>query len=227
MLQRWMQSWRQSTITNKFIAIASGIVAAATVVYAIVAYWQWQALLDSNKTNREALISVQRAFLTFNGFQPAVRVEHNGKTVFVITGMWENSGNTPTPIAAGYANYNILTDQEFEKFDFREAEGTAFSHTVIGPKQPALTGPLLVPEDDLNAVKLSAKHLIVWGWQVYKDVFWPETKPRLTEYCYDLKSLIVTENGKSTTLNLAACSRHNCADEQCEDYDRLTSKLPQ
>jgi hypothetical protein len=63
--KKWKQAWRQTTIANKATVIASVIVACATLVYATVACFQLIAINEGNRFSRDALASVQRAFITY------------------------------------------------------------------------------------------------------------------------------------------------------------------
>ena len=106
--------WRQNPIlrhkehsysqTDCFV----GIAALATVTYAGVTGWQLylmkgqlRALLESNEINREALYSVQRAFVASQKYTSELatftNIDKTGKPVTVIetTAHWENIGNTP------------------------------------------------------------------------------------------------------------------------------------
>jgi len=118
-----------------------------------------------------------------------------------------------------------LKNEEFENFNFRETDDNKFSSYVIGPKSPAIAGPILVPVEIIEK-EVPNTHVFIWGWQAYRDVF-RSTKPHVTEFCFDLRTVDFMNNpARDFVAGFATCSRHNCVDEQCDDYQRLTSKLP-
>ena len=55
------------TLSNKFMNIFTGVIALCTLVYAVVSCYQWTALLDSNRINRDALEVNQRARIGIKG----------------------------------------------------------------------------------------------------------------------------------------------------------------
>jgi hypothetical protein len=70
-----------------------------------------------------------------------------------------------------------LKNEEFENFNFRETDDNKFSSYVIGPKSPAIAGPILVPVEIIEK-EVPNTHAFIWGWQAYRDVFgtgavWP------------------------------------------------------
>ena len=65
-----------------------------------------------------------------------------------------------------------------------------------------------------------------WGWIVYRDAF---QKVHLTEYCTFVTRVQGSQPpgapiGKELPdfkLSLTDCGSHNCADQDCEDYNRI------
>jgi type II secretory pathway pseudopilin PulG len=91
------------------IGIQATIV-SATIVYVFVASLQWGTMISANSLNRRALISVQRAFVTWNGFalRQFFRTSKSGRQYLIETdNNWLNAGNTP---AVGVVNYFRIAD---------------------------------------------------------------------------------------------------------------------
>jgi len=85
-----------------------------------------------------------------------------------------------------------LKNEEFENFNFRETDDNKFSSYVIGPKSPAIAGPILVPVEIIEK-EVPNTHVFIWEWQAYRDVF-RSTKPHVTEFCFDLRTVDFMNN---------------------------------
>jgi hypothetical protein len=235
-LARWLESWRKTTISNKFISGASVIVAAATVVYAVVSSFQLSVLRESNRINRSSLESVQRAFLVASSRGVEARevmanIGQGEKKYVLWHAQWENAGATPAPISIGWVEYDIVSNEQLSRYPFTPRTRD-FVTTVVGPKAPFESGPVLIPEDLLIA-KPPGLHVILWGWECYEDIFYPKTRPHLTEFCWDLQAAIAHRTGTSPSgpidswsMGFVACPEHNCVDQYCADYDAISSYLP-
>jgi hypothetical protein len=239
-LRSWRQSWRQTSITNRFVAVASGIVACATVIYAVVAYYQWQALLDSNRINRESLVSVQRAFVSFDTTTQehiTQRFPSGEKGGFFFAARVRNEGTTPALGISQYFGSDDLTGEPTEE-QFENHVGSPSG--IIGPKSPRTFGRVYKPDsffgitkirgrtDVDTAVSIGGKIPYYWGWMIYRDVF-PNTKTHITEFCQRVFSVTVnSELGPSSPpqygISYESCDHHNCIDETCEDYEQMIAK---
>lgn len=244
---RWLQSWRQTTIANKSIAIASITVAAATVVYAIVSSGQLSALRESNRINREALASVQRAFLSFSGISPGATINSRDWKTRIAQQLildWYNSGATPAKdvvikSSKGWLPWPKEPERGFafpdvNRPDFAPKNGILppgwptekYVHLVVGP-HAATSTISAIGADILEDQRSLKSRLFFWGWAVYKDIF-PGDPDRLTEFCTEMFDVAVT-SGKSisdpsatVTWHTQPCSQHNCYDEDCSDYAERT-----
>src|SRR5664279_699440 len=133
--KKWKQAWKQTTIANKSMVIASVLIAVSTAIYAGVASYQLAALRESNATNREALVSVQRAFLSFSGIDTGVRMLDpitnmitNQQFHLNIT----NSGTTPALDGVIRASGRSQKDELPKGFDF--VDQTLNIQFIVGPK---------------------------------------------------------------------------------------------
>jgi hypothetical protein len=197
---------------------------------------------ESNRINREALESVQRAFVSFQRYeyfrlQDADNVNlHN----WDIIGDFENNGSTNATNVVGILQAQELPSEPTEE-QFR-GNYSNFPTIGIPPKSTrAVRIPHPIPEPLIFGVDLGPvitaksptqthfnRHLFVWSWVYYKDVFLG-TKPHVTELCNQLTGInLLTENynplpNQAGRFNFAyaGCSNHNCEDEQCKDYDTI------
>jgi hypothetical protein len=84
------------------------------------------------------------------------------------------------------------------------------------------------------------KPIVFLGFVVYRDVFFPDTKIHLTEFCKRLTQVNVKFEGtpsdkpiprtipRFTPLGFffEGCAQHNCADEYCgSDYEKAERAL--
>jgi len=191
---------------------------------------------EANDLSREALYSVQRAFIT-NAKPTTDVVEYdvvNGlrrkKPLKLIefTYHWENVGNTPAigiVTAVGKVEQpDEITEQEF----ITTAVDRTTAKSALGPKAILDSGTLR--DDDSFLSDNTGVPRFTWGWIVYRDMF-PKTKPHVTEWCWKITEVKwkLDERGKRGDLpriTASACTHHNCVDESCEDYAYITSFSP-
>jgi len=210
--------------------------------------WVYSGQLDqmreSNKINRDALQSVQRAFIVFAGPTNGARLVDNsgGWTGQEIAVNWINGGNT--------AARGMVIQTNAAPFFPDIPEGYAFplalpkAKAVLGPKAGYGTNDVIF-KDVIADYWRSKKRIFIWGNAAYKDVF-AGSPDRLTEFCVELTHLTVNMlpppgNGKIlptiptmpptpqaidvdrpeailTGFQWQQCPQHNCYDEDCKDY---------
>ena len=221
----------------------------AVVWYTIIASHQHTAMVDANKINGDALTSVQRAFVVSQGTRNSQFVlpdksnpgKGNPFPSFGFFCLVENTGATPARgIEQAFAGGDISPDEPSEK-QFIEAPHTkAF---VIGPKSQYQIGrivrslpffvsnlPLAVPTPNNPIVKdVSGHRVFFWGWISYEDVFFPRTAIHVTEWCEMVSQLDGRADTSGTKPKITFdftfqyCQRHNCVDEDCEDYAQVAA----
>lgn len=228
--KRW---WNNMTPANKFMVVFTGITAASTIIYAVFAYRQWSALLDSNTINREALQSVQRAFVIFDNITPTMEtktVNSKPEQFVAIVESWSNSGATPATDVIHYFEFEQQQEEPTEEQFIGHT--TNFPITYVGSKAPLLSGvekPLAFffrPGQQTTAFP----NTFFWGWVTYRDRFM-NTPIHLTEFCKALETVGVFAPKIPSTIDpnsrigmtFGDCKGHNCVDEDCEDYKTLIS----
>lgn len=241
-ITRWVQSWRQTTIANKAVAFASVIVALATVIYAIVSSFQLAALRESNRINRDALETVQRAFLNCTAISAqrvVVRQDHTAHAVWKFTMPCENTGTTP----ANAVSEALFADKSGKEPAEDEFLGPPFNDVfVLGPRQSGDIGLMTMTELDIfgREFPFSTKEIlawvvpsktgtphppVLWGWVAYYDAF-KNSKLHITEFCREMIGISVNQDNAQKPFNLIwhPCEHHNCADEYCDDYKDIASR---
>jgi hypothetical protein len=91
---------------------------------------------------------------------------------------------------------------------------------LLGPKASDVsTSQPTVTLQDFQAIKDGRKHLYVWGWITYNDVF-KDTPLHITMVCYEVnvtgEPLLQGKQGMTMLTPLTKCEKHNCADEECD-----------
>jgi len=214
--------WRKKPVETVTLIIV--------LAYTVISFFQWLALKDSNQINRETLVSVQRAFVTFKGFRTGLsdeRCNSEVKTFFRVQAIWENSGTTPAIATVSSFNFKELPDEPDET-EFKGAHQLSdFSIGTIGPKAELMSLPLSIPQSLILCDQPgSSRRFCSWGWIVYRDVF-PKTKLHVTEFCQKLnETRIPMAPATGIATEWATCRHHNCADENCEDYQAIANIMP-
>jgi len=223
--------WKQDRdFKLQILAVLVG--AAVTAIYA----GQLDQMIKSNKLTREALESVQRAFIAYHSIECS-RGKSGDRIYWSIHPVYENSGNTPALVAVNA--YTIaegkaeIPEEMFKVGKPGELPDKLIS-TSIAPKALQHTRPYSLDESYIFGMDLGDRFenfikshprddLSIFGWMVYHDVM-PKTKPHLTEFCmhFDSPSLI-DENPPKMKFNFANCTQHNCTDEYCPDYSEVVT----
>lgn len=205
----------------------NGALAIIGIIALCIYGGQLNALLESNKINREALTSVQRAFVFVPSFDvtrlfnPITKKADGIQFVF----QWENGGTTPTKDMSTHVSCQWRPDPLPKNFDFPDLWNKGEEDHIpfkmfVGPKATSRTAPpIVVPRSEVVAIQDHVGHLYFWGWARYKDTF-PNTAEHFTRFCTELTAI----NGdlQAPTLNIQTinCRRGNCYDEECEALDK-------
>ena len=196
---------------------------------------------NTYKIERETLMSVQRAYLVFDGIAilKINKVVPGGTDILQFTPNWENPGNTPaTPVVGRFFTDGLSDEPNEEEFVGPTREQVIFE---VGPRAHWTGNITSLPESTILGARVGSsikKKIFAWGWVAYKDVL-PNTKPHLTEICFHLSQIysslpmrkINTQDyaisPKSTPgLTWEGCQEHNCVDTYCKDYKAITDLLP-
>ena len=195
------------------------IAAVLIATYTLVMIWQACLTRQSNKTNREAMTTVQRAFVYIDGYdalpikdnskppnvlgiQLVIRIKNSGTTQAKRTRYHHN--RAPYPLPPGYTfpdldqNGNIVTDP---------IESNAF----IAPQS---TGELA---SVINFVRAEGQKTVVsYGWIKYHDVFMG-TPEHITMFCNEVTVYYPSDPTETPVFNKIPCKQgRNCTDEECD-----------
>jgi hypothetical protein len=222
-----------------------GLIAAATIVYVVVALLQrhtmtqqLQAMQESNDTNREALTSVQRAFVSLTGFfviKHIIRQSSEFVAFIEIQPLMEDGGVTPARHVTSHCNYQRIDASMPDNFDFPDQwyqdEPQSRQEMGIGPKSHVALPCTGIPIPDLCALKYHPNdtRLYWWGHVRYSDIFGTsdDAPDHVTQFCdrivnaadscFDAKTpgsectITISSCGSTTASMRNATSRRNHA----------------
>ena len=208
-----------------------------TGTYTHYAANQRDAMLKSNEINREALESVQRAFISFPGVQSEAVYAIDKNTPaklseFRFHAQIQNNGNTPASEAVGmfFGDSTLSTEPDEKQFLNRIV---APWHGMVGAKEAKIFGDHRIPYSYFlgeggKRPTGDGKLLFFWGFVIYHDIL-PKTKTHVTEFCQLVDEILVNADRPQTLsgqykFTFRDCNQHNCADEQCKDYKEITRK---
>jgi len=205
-------------------------------LYTAVAFVQGCFMYTANTTTREALTSVQRAFV-YPITTATQQQGMDGKLAgFFIRIGWANSGTTPTKDLTSHFSEKTYSGGLPKNFDFPDLWSNGVEKVnrpfVLSPKGEVFTQQQMFMSNADNALEKAAvlpnsEKLYLWGWAKYRDVF-KDTPRHLTEYCYEVTPITQppVKNVPNGLIGIQfdQCSRHSCQDDECEDYKEQISK---
>jgi hypothetical protein len=223
--------WKNRPGTERLEISFQGVIMLATLAYVSVASFQWCAMRTSNQINREALTSVQRAFVLYKDLvgYSYLDVTKNGQQVFWLHPVWENSGNTPTKDLHIYVSEPKPAQPPYTNLDFSRQSVPVFTPMLIAPHDTVRGSDRQIAVGDLLKLHDAKGVFYVWGWATYRDIF-PDTKPHITRFCVILTGALFDADANSITTTKSVriinefCPTYNCADEECEQQDRAANK---
>ena len=205
----------------------AGVVVVA--VYTAFTALQWN-------TAKNALVTVQRAFLSLNSFDAKVNTEPSDSSQMsgvTFYPFWKNSGTTPAINARDWDNAIARRSKLPEDFAFPDHD------PVSGKDNPAGTGDpkhhiLYYPPQTVTGAhsqwfnrnqiaefQADRLHLYMYGWTKYHDIF-KDTPEHVTMFCYEVTHIAVIPPTPSTPppanllVSMEECDHHNCVDETCK-----------
>jgi hypothetical protein len=126
-----------------------------------------------------------------------------------------NSGTTPARNLKDHVYVESQPQAITSDFKFRDFENG--EPNVANPQDTTFYVTQSVTTDDVTATKGGIKHLYIYGWATYNDVFW-RTPERVTKFCYEMHAMagdFSNTNGPFTT-RATLCQSHNCTDDDCK-----------
>jgi hypothetical protein len=203
-------------------ATATFVIAIVTTVYAVVSYCQWTAMKMANDINAQNIYEIQRPFITI-ARMAAMPIYING----LLTGarlnpIVENAGNTPAKDFVLHINYDTVVDPIPNDYGFPDIDSVVRYPAVAGPRS-------IIPVPDkfflisrIIKYQSKAKYLYIYGRATYNDRF-QKTPDHVTLFCFRISEVVgnLSAAGGTIGIQIPACERHNCTDEECREQGFL------
>jgi hypothetical protein len=179
---------------------------------------------EASQTSLQALVAVQRAFMTSTPMNIAVTAQKNpitgGKVRF--TQIWENSGVTPAVgLSQAFDHRSLGINEEPTEELFQG--GAPSTNGVVGAKVKVGTASVVMNESDVFPPDLKKRTHddVFWGWVAYYDIF-KNTPLHVTEFCEKIGAVTWFEDPKmAPSPDFTLCRSHNCEDNYCPDYEKI------
>jgi hypothetical protein len=204
---RFMELWKQSSLTDRIIAIFTGVLAAAAIYQFIIMNGQLDVMRKDQRAwvkfeqAKEAGDQVTSQFTTGEPLSFPVRFVNTGKTpanhvqvkVFVSLITAGTEPPLEDPDSGIIPWYISLSAQSGIIFPESDIKNVATRTTKDGGSFP-------LTEAEFNAIRDGTSYLAAWGTVTYDDVF---QVPHWTKFCYWISS----KSHKSER-----CSQYNSVD---------------
>jgi hypothetical protein len=200
-----------------FVELGGLILLAVYTGYTIKMYCANKQAADAAKS---AVVDVQRAFITVDtnfltlSSEPS-QINSQGIEPQVLL---ENAGTTPTRSLVMDSSYQYFSPGTMPaNFSFPDLSGGPPHNEYLGPKAKIVAARVDVPMSTEEEIADGKKHLFIWGWATYKDIF-RGTDPHVTKYCVEIViKRIKGLNGKEALItNTEYCRKNNCTDDDCK-----------
>jgi hypothetical protein len=171
----------------------------------------------ANEVARSALVSVQRAFISFSPIaRIGTTVSNNKVTAWQAHVPMRNQGSTRANEVASSISHYFTPSPLSEDFSFPDQDEPL--RGPLGPKDELELRTRDIPIGNIQEVQNKTGHVYVYGWATYRDVF-QKTPHHVTVFCYELFPNTIQSDLTDPRYNLTGsfilCKKHNCDDEGC------------
>jgi hypothetical protein len=190
------------------------------------------AAKSSAETARQTLHTTQRAYI--DAKIPEVHMINDAKGKLFGVGVvlnWENSGLTRVPYMIQHTSFGQFPQPLPENFSFPDGcdvgKDCGNVESIVPPHGTSTGYQGFISAQNFKLMLDKKWFVYAWGWSEYKDIFWPNSKTHLTEFCvhFDFTDPVQYVEGHPTII-VPPCKVHNCTDEDCKDYREKTQNLP-
>ena len=208
--------WRRVCIFPSFCdehdgaitALATAAIVVLTTFYVSYSKKQWEALIESNRINRNVMAIDQRAWLTVRAVtltHPLKLGEKPSAAIEII-----NSGKSPA-IEARVAGTALSRRTLTEALAGPNVLGEPDSRAIVGPNVTLTvildTSEAVATQGQIDAITSGQGTFYATGTIFYDDIF---KTAHWTKFCFKMGSMETTGSEKTSW---AACARGNSVDE--------------
>ena len=208
-------------------AIATGFIAWFTFTLRNSTERLWLASERHSERELRAFVFAKAIAITPNTLTHAYTGAQGTYEVpvsWTVSVMWENGGGTRTKNMFSHASSEFFDEEMPDNFPFPDLGDQTRIRTMIGPRAFIFSGgfEFRVADPHVLDVHKGAKHLYIWGWAEYDDIF-DNTPRHRTEFCYEL---FFTGAAFPTKIQVSFRMHrlHNAADNDCQ-YPLKTQRL--
>jgi hypothetical protein len=213
----WAKIFRRRLYRATFVLEVLGILVVG--FYTCQAYIANRLARQANGLSREALTSVQRAFIYNSGFRllsgrpSSPDIATQGGTLSGLESEFENSGATPGSEVIEVTNVCLRGGDIDDGFNYRDLrDNTQNRRAMVAPGTRFKSWFYLTPEQVDSIMKFKT-HLYVWGWVWYVDSF---QQSHTTEFCAQYGGFADPTGATNVgSFVFDQCPKHNCADDNC------------
>ena len=188
---------RQLVDFNHDLARYTGIMALVAMLQLFALAWQTKYLGAALKESKRAgdianasMIAGNRAMVVAQGLKAwGTRDSVSGQYAWAFRPQWRNAGRTPTRDMRMFTQCELRETPLPDVYDFPLDDerniGTALippDYTTEGSLAPHVPHPNITPQQ-IADVQRGTKHLYLWGWARYKDVF-DDAAEHVTKFCW-------------------------------------------
>jgi hypothetical protein len=169
---------------------------------------------------KSALIDTERAFIFCAKQTLSMPDEpYTPDSRCIIQIEWSNKGKTWTKHGLQYVSWRgpeapIDLTYDFPNLGDNPTPGRIF----IGPGGTAFGGPILIPPFNIIEALERRRHLYVWGWIEYDDIF-SNTPRHRTEFCFEVIPILrpseLPDGQRSVVATFQYFQSHNGAHDDC------------
>jgi hypothetical protein len=167
-----------------------------------------EAAKKSADLSERSLHELNRAFVFVKEMKPAPSATAGAIDVWIV---WENNGTTQTKSMRTLRMLKEFDSEIPDDFDYPDDPEAKAGSASIGPRGTLSGAPVTLSSEMLTKIASNKRHLLVWGWIEYDDIF-PDTKRHRTEFAVEIK-VAAAEGGYSVAP--VARRNFNGADEEC------------
>jgi hypothetical protein len=135
-----------------------------------------------------------------------------------ISPLWENVGTTPTRGLRINDNYAVPDAPIPADFSFADSMNDYNTPLHIGPHGSVYGAEIRISSDIMLAVQNQTKHLYIWGWAKYGDLF-DSRGTRVTKFARRVQvrgnPIKPLSNTNRVELIFTSIPMHNCSDGEC------------
>jgi hypothetical protein len=177
---------------------------------------QLKEMKIANKTNRDALTSVQRAFVSIPTpiIAEAPDPHNPGQTLYQIMIRWENTGNTPTRNLTMRFRFIPSPTAIDDPWDFNSPKTVTIPREFISPKDKVSEGSYYMSHQEAVDTVQRRSYLYAIAEATYDDIL-KSGEPHITQFCASYKGVAGVVIQNLQVVHWESCRHHNCADDEC------------